>query len=95
VLINVVVEMSKRFAIPLETGIVTGGATVRALAQAVKERIGAGKEEPQIEKTIAVCDSTGNRHCDRRSHGEGAGAGGQGTGRQFRSFFVRTRRAMT
>jgi hypothetical protein len=37
----VVVEMSKRFAIPLETGIVTGGATVRALAQEVKERAGS------------------------------------------------------
>jgi amino acid adenylation domain-containing protein len=37
-LINVVMEMSKRFAIPLDTSIVTGGATVSALAQAVKER---------------------------------------------------------
>ena len=38
-LINVVVEMGKRFALPLDTSIVTGGATVRALAQAVRERI--------------------------------------------------------
>ena len=37
-LINVVVEMSKRFALPLDTGIVTRGATVRALAEALKER---------------------------------------------------------
>jgi len=37
-LINVVVEMSKRFALPLDPGIVTRGATVRALAEAVKER---------------------------------------------------------
>ena len=37
-LINVVVEMSKRFALPLDTGIVTRGATVRALSEAVKER---------------------------------------------------------
>jgi acyl carrier protein len=39
-LINVVVEMGKRFAFPLDTSIVTGGATVRALAQAVRERMG-------------------------------------------------------
>ena len=38
-LINVVVEMSKRFGIPLDTSIVTRGATVGALAQAVKEQI--------------------------------------------------------
>jgi syringomycin synthetase protein SyrB1 len=37
-LINIVMEMSKRFALPLDTSIVTGGATVSALAQAVKER---------------------------------------------------------
>jgi acyl carrier protein len=38
-LINVVVEMGKRFGIPLDTSIVTRGATVAALAQAAKERI--------------------------------------------------------
>jgi len=37
-LINVVVEMGKRFAIPLDTSIVARGATVSALAQAVRER---------------------------------------------------------
>jgi syringomycin synthetase protein SyrB1 len=37
-LINVVVEMSKRFAVPLDTSIVAQGATVSALARAVKER---------------------------------------------------------
>ena len=37
-LINAVVEMGKRFAIPLDTSIVARGATVSALAQAVKER---------------------------------------------------------
>jgi amino acid adenylation domain-containing protein len=38
-LINVVVEMGKRFAIPLDTSIVIRGATVSALAAAVRERI--------------------------------------------------------
>jgi aspartate racemase len=37
-LINVVAEMSKRFAISLDTSIVARGATVSALAEAVKER---------------------------------------------------------
>ena len=37
-LINVVIEMSKRFAVPLETSIVSKGATVSALAKAVRER---------------------------------------------------------
>jgi amino acid adenylation domain-containing protein len=36
-LINVVAEMSKRFGLPLDTSVVTRGATVRALAQAVQE----------------------------------------------------------
>jgi syringomycin synthetase protein SyrB1 len=38
-LINIVMEMGKRFSLPLDTSIVTRGATVGALAQAVKERI--------------------------------------------------------
>jgi amino acid adenylation domain-containing protein len=40
-LINVVVEMSKRFALPLDTSIVARGATVRALASAVREQMAA------------------------------------------------------
>jgi acyl carrier protein len=51
-LINVVVEMSKRFGLPLETGIVAGGATVSALAQAVKEKIAGRQQEPRIEQKI-------------------------------------------
>jgi aspartate racemase len=39
-LINVVVEMSKRLGIPLDTSIVTRGATVNALAQAAREGTG-------------------------------------------------------
>ncbi len=38
-LINIVVEMGKRFTIPLDTSIVARGATVSALAAAVRERI--------------------------------------------------------
>jgi acyl carrier protein len=45
-LINVVVEMGKRFAIPLDTGIVARGATVRALAEAVRKRIEISAETP-------------------------------------------------
>jgi aspartate racemase len=37
-LISVVMKMSERFALPLDTSIVTQGATVSALAQAVKDR---------------------------------------------------------
>jgi amino acid adenylation domain-containing protein len=52
-LINVVVEMGKRFAIPLDTGIVARGATVRALAEAVKEKMGAVNQQfPSIEQAI-------------------------------------------
>jgi syringomycin synthetase protein SyrB1 len=36
-LINIVLEMSRRFAMPLDTSIVAGGATVSALAQAVRK----------------------------------------------------------
>jgi hypothetical protein len=36
-----VVEMSKRFALPLDTSIVARGATVRALASAVREQMAA------------------------------------------------------
>jgi aspartate racemase len=39
-LINVVTTMSARFGIPLETSIVTGGATIRELARAVEEKLG-------------------------------------------------------
>jgi amino acid adenylation domain-containing protein len=53
-LINVVVEMSKRFGIPLETGIVAGGATVRALVQAMKEKLAGAKQEPQIAQAITA-----------------------------------------
>jgi acyl carrier protein len=53
-LINVVMEMSKRFGVPLETSIVTGGATVSALAQAVKEkRFAANEQEPPVEQVVA------------------------------------------
>jgi Syringomycin synthetase protein SyrB1 len=45
-LINVVVEMSKRFALPLDTSIVARGATVNALAEAVKEKIAASTLVP-------------------------------------------------
>jgi acyl carrier protein len=50
-LISVVMKMSERFALPLDTSIVTQGATVRALAQAVKEkqRAGAPIEEAVTE----------------------------------------------
>jgi len=37
-MIHVVMEMSKRFEIPLDTSIVARGATVSALAHAVKEK---------------------------------------------------------
>ena len=40
-------KMSDRFGLPLDSGIVTGGATVKALAQAVKEKLDdAGLEYP-------------------------------------------------
>jgi syringomycin synthetase protein SyrB1 len=45
-LINVVVEMSKRFALPLDTSIVARGATVNALAEAVKAKIAASTLVP-------------------------------------------------
>src|SRR6202034_2129831 len=52
-LINVVVEMGKRFAIPLDTGIVARGATVRALTEAVKEKMGAvNQQPPSMEQAI-------------------------------------------
>jgi amino acid adenylation domain-containing protein len=38
-LINIVMEMGKRFNIPLDAGIVARGATVKDLAQAVKEKM--------------------------------------------------------
>ncbi len=37
-LINIVLEISKKFALPLDTSIVAGGATVSALARAVRTR---------------------------------------------------------
>jgi hypothetical protein len=40
------VEMSKRFALPLDTSIVARGATVNALAEAVKEKIAASTLVP-------------------------------------------------
>jgi amino acid adenylation domain-containing protein len=53
-LINVVMEMSKRFALPLDTSIVTGGATVSALAQAVKEKMAATNQQaPPVEQAVA------------------------------------------
>jgi syringomycin synthetase protein SyrB1 len=45
-LINVVVEMSKRLGIPLDTSIVTRGATVNALAQAAREGTGTSIPAP-------------------------------------------------
>jgi acyl carrier protein len=38
-LISVVMKMSERFGVPLETGIVTQGATVASLASAVNEKL--------------------------------------------------------
>jgi syringomycin synthetase protein SyrB1 len=52
-LINVVVEMSKRFALPLDTSIVARGATVSALAEAVKEKMAARQQGPAVEQTVA------------------------------------------
>jgi acyl carrier protein len=39
-LISVVMKMSERFAVPLDPGIVTQGATVGALAEVVKAKLG-------------------------------------------------------
>jgi syringomycin synthetase protein SyrB1 len=53
-LINVVAEMSKRFAIPLDTSIVARGATVSALAEAVKEKMAAMNQPgPSVEQAVA------------------------------------------
>jgi amino acid adenylation domain-containing protein len=48
-LINVVVEMSKRFGLPLDTSIVTRGATVRALSGAVKEKMAGAVAQSEVE----------------------------------------------
>ena len=45
-LISVVMRMSERFGLPLETAIVTGGATIAALASAVETKL---KSAPQQE----------------------------------------------
>jgi hypothetical protein len=46
--------MSKRFAIPLDPSIVAGGATVRALAQAVTERLATlSSTSPFVELVAA------------------------------------------
>ena len=42
-LISVVMKMSERFSLPLDTGIVTQGATVAALANAVQQRARTGQ----------------------------------------------------
>ena len=53
-LINIVVEMSKRFGFQLDTSIVSRGATVSALAQAVKEKMTAGSQTAQpVEQAVA------------------------------------------
>jgi amino acid adenylation domain-containing protein len=53
-LVNIVMKMSKRFAIPLDTSIVLGGATVSALARAVKGRMaGANRHGPPVEQAVA------------------------------------------
>jgi amino acid adenylation domain-containing protein len=59
-LINIVMEMSKRFDLPLDTSIVTGGATVSALAQAVKEKMAAASAQgPSVERAVAeIWEST-------------------------------------
>jgi amino acid adenylation domain-containing protein len=58
-LINIVMEMSKRFALPLDTSIVTGGATVSALANAVKEKMAANQQGPSVEQAVAeIWEST-------------------------------------
>ncbi|HET9364621.1 MAG TPA: phosphopantetheine-binding protein, partial [Candidatus Angelobacter sp.] len=51
-LINVVVEMSKRFSLPFNPGIVAQGATVSALAAAVREQMAAQPQDTEIEQTI-------------------------------------------
>jgi amino acid adenylation domain-containing protein len=58
-LITVVMAMSERFALPLDTSIVTGGATVRALAHAVREKqyaAEAGHQEPGTPAEEAVAE---------------------------------------
>jgi len=53
-MIHVVMEMSKRFEIPLDTSIVARGATVSALAEAVKEKIAAMDQQvPSMEEAVA------------------------------------------
>jgi amino acid adenylation domain-containing protein len=53
-LINIVMEMGKRFNIPLDAGIVARGATVKDLARAVKEKMAAANPPiPSIEQTVA------------------------------------------
>jgi Syringomycin synthetase protein SyrB1 len=48
-----VVEMSKRFALPLDTSIVARGATVRALASAVREQMAAQQQDTAVEQAVA------------------------------------------
>ena len=40
-LISVVIRMSERFGVPLETAIVTHGATIAALARSVESELGS------------------------------------------------------
>jgi acyl carrier protein len=52
-LISVVMKMSERFGVPLDTGIVTKGATVASLAGSVREKIEHASPQSPIEKAVA------------------------------------------
>lgn len=49
-LISVVMRMSEQFGVPLDTGIVTNGATVAALAKSVNERLSVAASNGKKEK---------------------------------------------
>lgn len=49
-LINVVVEMTRLFDVPLDTSIITGGATVSSLAERVRERLAISASRPPSEE---------------------------------------------
>jgi aspartate racemase len=53
-LISVVMKMSERFSLPLDTGIVTQGATVAALANAVRERLKTAESAAAVAPSAAT-----------------------------------------
>jgi len=60
-LITIVMEMSRRFAIPLDTSIVTGGATVSAWRAPVQEKMAGPNPQvlPPVEQAVAeIWEST-------------------------------------